>query len=288
VISVRCFYQLEATIQEGQAMLQIPKALHSNFDYRYNLNQLEDLDLSSDFKAIIKTQAQSVACLVHEHFLKKREGGWQFGDDVPTLAQQQEQNPEFQNVQFGEYESFQNEYAAGFGTAFLVGKGLALTAAHCICIENSNELNTKLINATRSIIPVLFETLENDNYKVRENATEALKKYDLTSYLKSYPCILDPTQDLLTSTPLSSLITYYKEDQSQPSLYSAAIAKKCIDENLPFFQIENALCCVEQNKLYTFDCPKSGSLTIQIEKRILEYPKFVFTQSSTQKHNLSS
>jgi HEAT repeat protein/V8-like Glu-specific endopeptidase len=132
-------------------MLQIPKVLHSNFDYRYNLNQLEDLELSSGFIATIKNQAQSVACLVDEHFLKKREEGWQFGDDVPTLAQQQEKNPEFKKAAFGENEAFRDEVAAGFGTAFLVGKDLALTAAHCICKANSNELNTKLINATRLV-----------------------------------------------------------------------------------------------------------------------------------------
>ncbi|MBA3238306.1 MAG: HEAT repeat domain-containing protein [Parachlamydiaceae bacterium] len=143
-------------------MQHIPKALYSNFDNRYNLNQLEDLDLSSDFIATIKAQAQSVACLVHKHFLKKREGGWQFSDDLPTLVQQQEQNPEFQDVQFGEGEAFRNEYAAGFGTAFLVGKQLALTAAHCVCQMDSGELNTRLIQATRLVFG--FHDVKKNRY----------------------------------------------------------------------------------------------------------------------------
>lgn len=129
----------------------IPKALYTSFDYRYNLNQLENLDLPSDFIATIRRQAQSVACLVFNQYLIKRDGGWGFNDKVPTLAQQQEQNPEFEGIQFGEQEAFRDEYAAGFGTAFLVGKRLALTAAHCVCHKNSNQLNMRLIDAVRLV-----------------------------------------------------------------------------------------------------------------------------------------
>jgi NLR family CARD domain-containing protein 3 len=102
------------------------------------------------------------------------------------------------------------------------------------------------------------------------NPIEVLKKYDLSLYLKSYPGRRLP----LTSTPLSSLIACYKEDPSQPSIYSAAITKKCMEENLPIFRIENALCCFEQGKLRTFDFPNPGPLTIQIEKRVHKYPDY--------------
>ena len=103
-------------------MLQIPKALHSNFYYRYNLNQLESLDISSDFIAIIKMQAQSVACLVRNHFLKKQKTGWQFIDDIPTLAEQQEQKLEFQGVQFGEWEAFHKGICSRIWHSFSSGK----------------------------------------------------------------------------------------------------------------------------------------------------------------------
>ncbi|MBA3238883.1 MAG: NACHT domain-containing protein [Parachlamydiaceae bacterium] len=49
---------------------------------------------------------------------------------------------------FGEQEAFYNEYAVGFGTAFLLGKQLALTAAHCICKKETNILNENKINST--------------------------------------------------------------------------------------------------------------------------------------------
>jgi HEAT repeat protein/V8-like Glu-specific endopeptidase len=129
-----------------------------------------------------------------------------------------------------------------------------------------------------AVIPTLLEAaLKHDI-----TAKQALQKFDLSFYLKSQPNILNSWKTLLTSTPLTSLITCYKKDRSQPSVYSAAITKKCIEENLPIFQIENAFCCFEQSKLCTVDFPNANHLTIQIEKRIHEYPEFVFTQSSNQ------
>lgn len=132
-------------------MNTIQKSLYSNFDYRYNLSQLEELGLSSDFIETIRAQAQSVACLVINQYLCKREGGWGFTDKVPTLAEQQEGYFEFKGAKFGECEVFRDECAPGFGSAFLVGKDLALTAAHCLCYRNSNELNLKLIDAARLV-----------------------------------------------------------------------------------------------------------------------------------------
>jgi HEAT repeat protein len=132
----------------------------------------------------------------------------------------------------------------------------------------------------RAVILPLLEALKDGNMMVGRAAIEALQKYDLSSYLKSHPNILDPAltwRRLLTSTPLTSLITCYKNDPSQSYIYSAAITKKCIENNLPIFQLENAFCCYEQDKLCTIDLldiRHAHSLSIQIEKRVPQYPAF--------------
>jgi HEAT repeat protein/V8-like Glu-specific endopeptidase len=133
----------------------------------------------------------------------------------------------------------------------------------------------------QAIIPDLLESLEDKEWNIRDSAAKALQKYDLSLYLKSHSNILHNLNRgiLLTSTPLRCLIACYKEDQTQSSVYSAAIAKKCIEENLPIFQIRNTLCCYEQSKLYTLDFPDANPFTIQIEDRVPQYPNsFIFLQ----------
>jgi NLR family CARD domain-containing protein 3 len=135
----------------------------------------------------------------------------------------------------------------------------------------------------QAVIPALFKALkdEDEGLFVKKTAAEALQKYDLSLYLKPHPesLHLPNRETILTSTPLTSLITCYQKDRSQPSVYSAAIAKKCIEENLSIFQIENTLCYYKQSKLCTIDFPNAGPFTIQVKKRASEYPEFVFTHA---------
>jgi V8-like Glu-specific endopeptidase len=137
---------------EPSNSLQINKAIYNNNDERQNLDVFESSELDKSFVDTVKKQAESVACLIsHQFLIKKAEGGWELSPKVPTLAQVVEY--EFQakqgtNETFGEQEAFHDEYAAGFGTAFLVGKQLAMTAAHCICKKDTNILNEKIIQAT--------------------------------------------------------------------------------------------------------------------------------------------
>jgi hypothetical protein len=109
----------------------------------------------------------------------------------------------------------------------------------------------------QAVIPHLLEALKDEREAIRNSATEALQKYDLSLYLKSQPNIL-ADREILTSTHLTSLFNYYKDDRSPSSVYYAAITKKCIEENLPFFRIENAFCCYEQSKLCAIDFPNPG------------------------------
>jgi HEAT repeat protein/V8-like Glu-specific endopeptidase len=130
-------------------------------------------------------------------------------------------------------------------------------------------------------IPALLEAFKDEGWDFRESTTVVLRKYDLSSYLKSHIYVLDPPdpfedwkKTLLTSTPLTSLISCYNKDPSQSYIYSAAITKKCIEENLPIFLIKNALYFYEQSKLCTIDLPDPHPLTTQIEKRVPQYPEF--------------
>ncbi|MBA3236808.1 MAG: NACHT domain-containing protein [Parachlamydiaceae bacterium] len=130
----------------------INKAIYNNKDKRQNLDAFALNESDKSFVSCVKKQAESVACLVLNHFLKQRtEGDWELTLPTPTLTQVVEH--EFlerlgtQEV-FGEQEPFHDEYAAGFGTAFLVGKNLAMTAAHCICEKDTKILDKKVIGAT--------------------------------------------------------------------------------------------------------------------------------------------
>ncbi|MBA3237870.1 MAG: HEAT repeat domain-containing protein [Parachlamydiaceae bacterium] len=127
----------------------------------------------------------------------------------------------------------------------------------------------------QTIIPALLEASENEG--IRYAVGNALKKYNLSSYLKDYPHVIDlliHCKNLFYSTPLASLITCYKENQSHCFVYSAAITKKCLEENLPIFEKKNAICCYEQGKLCTIDFLDTSFLKNHIENRVPQYPEF--------------
>jgi HEAT repeat protein/V8-like Glu-specific endopeptidase len=131
---------------------QINKAIYHNIDERQNLDDFESSESNVSFIHTVKKQAESVACLVSNRYLiQGAKKGWQLTSKTPTLAQVVEN--QFHEAlgtyeTFGEQESFRNEYAAGFGTAFLVGNKLAITAAHCICKKDSNILDEKIIQTS--------------------------------------------------------------------------------------------------------------------------------------------
>jgi HEAT repeat protein/V8-like Glu-specific endopeptidase len=135
--------------------LQQNKALYNNKDQRQNLAPFESSELNQSFISTVKKQAESVACLIYQHFLiKQDDGGWELSPKTPTFAQVMKhefQEKDGNHETFGEQERFCDEYAAGFGTAFLVGKQFAMTAAHCICIKDTNILDEKVIAATRIV-----------------------------------------------------------------------------------------------------------------------------------------
>jgi hypothetical protein len=151
------------------------KALYEAGDQRMNLGQLESTKLNKSFIADIKEQAERIACLVREDILIPKEDGWQFHPMTPTLEQRIERLFQ-ENVLFGQQEAFKDQLAPGFGTAFLVGKRLALTAAHCVCIKDTDILDQGVINQARLIFdfheikekPSDYFFAKNKVYKINE------------------------------------------------------------------------------------------------------------------------
>lgn len=113
-----------------QSEKQSEKAMYHGTNTRYNLSELP-VPLETSARIRIEQQAQSIACLVEKKQLIKmtQNGVIQYHIKSPTTLASQ-----FKIQARKTYKGpFQNELSLANGTAFLVGKQLVLTAAHCIC-----------------------------------------------------------------------------------------------------------------------------------------------------------
>lgn len=135
------------------------KALYGKEDQRLNLDQLECTLLDEGFISAVRKQAESIACLIHKEYLVEKGEGFGFHPRTPTLAQKIE--GQFLEI-FGEEEAFRDELAPGFGTAFIVGKRVVMTAAHCICQKDSNVLEQAVIENARLVFG--FHGLKGDYF----------------------------------------------------------------------------------------------------------------------------
>ncbi|MBA3238885.1 MAG: HEAT repeat domain-containing protein [Parachlamydiaceae bacterium] len=131
------------------------------------------------------------------------------------------------------------------------------------------------------ILPLLFEALKDESSSVKIKAVTSLKKYNLSLYFKSNQELIrdvyktENTNSLLISTPLNSLITCFKEDLTNAPIYSSAIALKCIEENLAFFQEDEFICFYEQAKLCKVKMQKTSEFLMQIDNHAHQYPTFI-------------
>jgi tetratricopeptide (TPR) repeat protein len=126
------------TVVTSHAIVQAYRGLYHPVDTRYNLCESPpSLDPSSRIR--VEQQARSVACLVEKNRLleTRSNGSVQYSIQSPpvlTLACQVEAS---YHAQYDETKLFKGNFAdelcLGDGTAFLIGKQLILTAAHCIC-----------------------------------------------------------------------------------------------------------------------------------------------------------
>jgi V8-like Glu-specific endopeptidase len=163
-------------IQISLNTTQQNKSLYGDGDQRINLHELESTKLETSFVATVKEQAEKIACLVHQDFLIQKEDGWQFHPMTPTLSQTIERQFQAENALFGEQESFKDELAPGFGTAFLVGNRLVLTAAHCVCIKDTDILDQKVILQARVLFGFHEIKEKPSDYFFAKNKVYQIKK----------------------------------------------------------------------------------------------------------------
>lgn len=112
------------------------KSIYGANDSRQNFFHMKD----DDFLTQVKKCAKSTACLIPSIFLVRQVDNWKLSGQTPALR-----NRTHQGQKMGEQERFIDEPMAGIGTAFLMSKRHAMTAAHCVCKRNSNELDHKSI-----------------------------------------------------------------------------------------------------------------------------------------------
>lgn len=131
------------------------KSMYHEVDTRFNLSELPP-QLDQSARKRIEKQALSIACLVEKkQLIETTHNGftrYYVSPRTLTLAKklQADYEKEFkahcaqQNRAYQEEEAkadykgpFQDEPSLGGGTAFLVGKQLILTAAHCVCDSSS-------------------------------------------------------------------------------------------------------------------------------------------------------
>ncbi len=115
------------------------KVIYGDTDSRKNLHDLDGDSAFTSLSSQIKRVAKSVACIIHQNYLvlDPIADRYQLTNAVPTLGERL-----FDGKRIGEEERFIHEASPGSGTAFLVGKDLILTAAHCICRPNSNKIDS--------------------------------------------------------------------------------------------------------------------------------------------------
>lgn len=124
---------------------QISKALYGPGDQRKEIYGLDQYGLKPKLIQQIIQQADNVACMVNKHSLIKDPILKKFTVRFPNATLSQMMN-------LGEKELFQDQIRLGFGTAFLaIDDCHAITAAHCVCKKNSDELDLVRIKTTRLV-----------------------------------------------------------------------------------------------------------------------------------------
>lgn len=140
----------------------IPKALYSDCDNN-RLNLYESGVLPE-----AKKRSDSIACLVKKDLLalvKNRDKGTYEMGKVRTLK-----------VRIHGFQGqFQDEISPGVGTAFLVGDRLALTAGHCVCREETDELDTDKIQKTRLIFGLTMLDASQISPIIKDRVCKILK-----------------------------------------------------------------------------------------------------------------
>jgi V8-like Glu-specific endopeptidase len=105
-------------------------------DGRFNLYDLDEHYSFSFVQKILKL-GESIACMIEARYLVPIKNKYHLSDEIETLAQFIEKG---KGIPLGEQENYRHEPAPGNWTGFLIGKDKLLTAAHCVCRNQSNLL----------------------------------------------------------------------------------------------------------------------------------------------------
>lgn len=138
----------------GMSMHGINKSLYGDLDLRSNIYEVDALHLSQELTQRVKKQSESVACLVSSrYFNKQNDNTYSIAPEIPTLRRAKN---------LGEMEKFGNEPVLSYATAFLIGKRLALTAGHCVCVKTNDFTEERLKS---SVLVFGYQMIANNQTK---------------------------------------------------------------------------------------------------------------------------
>ncbi len=140
---------------------------YQSTDQRHNICEIDQhISLDKNFVAKVKDQVSGVGSLVNYMCLEQKEENsdkiYKLSSYVKPFAQVIQKN--WKDIPLGEHEAYPDEFQLAFGTAFMINKKLALTAAHCICKDKTNELDLYKINAIRLVFN--FQMIQPNQCKV--------------------------------------------------------------------------------------------------------------------------
>lgn len=158
------------------------KSNYQAVDQRKNIHELP---VGSAWTQRVKQEVGSVACLVFQHQLHETRHGWSISAKVPKLHQRLECL--FDGI-FGEKELFRDEPCLGYGTVFLIGKRLALTAGHCIAEpKDPNDFSSKWIQSCKRINDFIvfgFQTTAKDTYQENFDKKDVYRIANVVAFRK--------------------------------------------------------------------------------------------------------
>ena len=140
------------------AASSINKSRYSEQDTRLNLYELDTPEGKK-----IQDQAAGVACLIHFKLLHKVGDNYHLQNPhthqgPPTLKKVLEKK--YSSI-VDEKEKFQDEPSVGSGTAFLISKKLALSAAHCV--SKKNKIDQDKVKALQIVFNFVMKDSQTAN-----------------------------------------------------------------------------------------------------------------------------
>ena len=162
--------EIEEIIEESS--LSRDKALYNpGLDMRQNIYELDD-DTNLLFQRV-KEQAKAIAALIPNENLIEKDGKYVLSNSVNKLS---EYLTNVFGYPLGESERFCDEPKVAFGSAFLIKKRLLLTAAHCVCKTDLDELNDEQIKKTRVIFNFHMKSTTDYQKNFKKNEVYEIEK----------------------------------------------------------------------------------------------------------------